>query len=75
MWKLTLGRVLPPPLLGALHPLEPLSGLGELQDGVAVVDLVGDVLVLAGVLPVTLEGGQESGFVEHGGLLVQQLPL
>jgi hypothetical protein len=47
-------RIPASPLLEVGHALEPLAGLRKLEDGIVVVDLVGDVLVLIarGALPV-----------------------
>ena len=57
--ELEICGVLPAPLSEVLHAFEPFAGLRELEHSVVVVDLVGDVLVLAGVLPVTLQRVQE----------------
>ena len=54
-------RVLLAPLAEVGHPLEALSRLGKLQDGVVVVQLVG-ALGVADVLPL-LEDGGASGLV------------
>jgi hypothetical protein len=48
-----------------LHAFEALAGLGKLEHGVVMVDLVGDVLVFACVIPVTPESLQEFGFLKH----------
>jgi len=58
-------RVLAPPFPEVLHAFEPLTGLGKLQHGVVVVDLVGDVLVAPRVVPVAFERDHEISVVEH----------
>jgi hypothetical protein len=48
-------RIRSAPFPEVLHAFKPFSGLGELEHSVVVVDLVGDILILAGVIPVTLQ--------------------
>jgi hypothetical protein len=54
------------PLPEVLDSFEPLTGLWELEDRVVVIDLRGDILVLARVLPVPLEGSLQPGLVQDG---------
>ena len=63
--ELELCRVLPAPFAEVRHAFEAFAGLGKLEHGVVMVDLVGGVLVLACVIPVTPESLQEFGFLEH----------
>ena len=58
-------RVLLAPGQEVLHTFETLPGLRELQHRVVMVDLVGDVVVLALVLPMTSQGAHQCGLVEH----------
>ena len=60
-----VSRVLAAPLPEVLNAFEPLTGLGKLQHSVVVLDLVGDVLVLARVVPVAFESEHEAFLVEH----------
>jgi hypothetical protein len=57
--------VLAAPFPEVLHAFEPFTGLGKLQDGVVVVDLMRDVLVPARIVPVAFESEQEVFLVQH----------
>ena len=50
-----VSRVLAAAFPEVLYAFEPLTGLGKLQHGVVVVDLMGDVLIPACIVPVALE--------------------
>jgi hypothetical protein len=60
-----VSRVLAAPFPEVLYAFEPLTGLGKLQHGVVMVDLMGDVLVRARIVPVAFESEHEVFLVEH----------
>src|SRR5512132_417993 len=58
-------RILTPPLPNVGNSFEALSRLRKLQDRVLVIDLVGEVLVSTGILPVPFQRPQQCFVVEH----------